>query len=186
MAEPLEQRLQVEFDVDGLKASAEDLREMSRLGKAVFGPGAVDNLDDVLEWYEDRIPDRLIWMVKISNDTDYARYLHDKVGYWVMNDQLAVNILARHLRKVARSDDPADDDRIREALTDAAEAIVDSYTRVVGRKDTDGREMTAPRPKHKGQWADDTVTLAKNFVAELVGEGTEEVADSSDYTSPGA
>ena len=122
-------------------------------------------------------------MLEISNDTEYARYLHDMVGYWVMNDTLALSIVGRHLRKIVEADAEVTDERIQEALTDAAEEIVDAYTRVVGTVSRSGNEMGAMRPKHKGQWADDTVTLAKNFVATLEGDGSEVVADSEDYTA---
>lgn len=183
MPEPLRQRLQVEYETDGLEESLDDLEELDDLGAAI---GGVSNFDDVKEWYENQMPDRRIWVLAFVNDTDYARYLHDKVGYWVMNDTLAVNITARHLRKLVRSDAPLTQENIEDALEDAAEAVIAAYTRVVGQKMTAGREMSPPRPKHKGQWADDTVTLAKNFEATLIGDGTEKVADSSDYSSPGA
>jgi len=179
--EPLRQRLKVEYETDGLEDALGDLEELDDLGTAM---GGVSNFDEVAEWYEKQMPDRRIWVLSFVNDTEYARYLHDKVGYWVMNDTLALNITARHLRKLVNSDRLLTQDNIEDALEDAAKAVIAAYTRVVGQKMTAGREMSPPRPKHKGQWADDTVTLAKNFEATLIGDGTETVADSSDYSSP--
>lgn len=191
---PMRQGFMVEYVVDGLEESLDDLRNLSRLAKAKFGPRhVIDNLKSVEEWYQDRIPDRLIWTFSIVNDTEYARYLHDKTGYWVMNDSAALNILQARIEDLAEEiagGAPVTDEAIEEMLTAAAEDIIDYYTEVEGRKMEDGREMTAPRPQHRGEWADDTVTLVKNFVAYLNGDKNspetsgQEVASSEDYTPP--
>jgi hypothetical protein len=190
----MRQGFMVEYEVDGLEESLDDLRNLSRLAKAKFGPRhVVDNLESVEEWYQDRIPDRLIWTVSIVNDTEYARYLHDRTGYWVMNDSAALNTLQARIEDLAEEiadGAPVTDEAIEETLTAAAEDIIDYYTEVEGRKMKDGREMSAPRPKHRGEWADDTVTLVKNFVAYLGGDrdspetSGEEVASSEAYTPP--
>jgi hypothetical protein len=190
----MRQGFMVEYEVDGLEESLDDLRNLSRLAKAKFGPRhVVDNLESVEEWYQDRIPDRLIWTVSIVNDTEYARYLHDRTGYWVMNDSAALNTLQARIEDLAEEiadGAPVTDEAIEETLTAAAEDIIDYYTEVEGRKMKDGREMTAPRPKHRGEWADDTVTLVRNFVAYLGGDrdspetSGQEVASSEDYTPP--
>jgi hypothetical protein len=184
MPEPLTQALQIEYDVSGLEDAMDAIDDLDDAARLSFGAGYVSNIDSVLEWYADQLPDRLIWLLRIANDTDYARYLNDRLGYWVMNDRLAVQLTARRLRQLVRSGDPNDDEAIEEALTKAAEDILDAYTRVVGRKNTRGREMGPPRPKHKGQWADDTITLARNFTATLVGDGEQEVASTEDYDPP--
>jgi len=183
MPEPLRQKLRAAIKPKGLEEGLDALEQIDALGTA---QGMVSNLDEIRDWYEDQMLDRVIWVLEVVNDTDYARYLHDKVGYWVMNDTVALNITARHLRKLVVSDKRLTEGHVEEALAEAGKAIVAAYTRVVGTKNTDGREMGAPRPKHKGQWADDTVTLAKGFTATVIGDGKETVADSSDYSSPGA
>jgi len=178
MPTALTQRLRVRIEPKGLAEGLDALETLDALGKA---QGMVSNLGEVREWYEEQMVDRTEWVLKIVNDTDYARYLHDKVGYWVMNDTLALNLTSRRLRALVASGRPISEETVEKALKKAAKAIIEAYTRVVGQKMRDGRAMEAPRPKHKGQWADDTVTLAKNFEATLVGDGKETVADSSDY-----
>jgi len=192
--EPMRQDIQFEYVVDGLEESAQDLKKLSAYAKAKFGPDVVDdNLEEVLDWYQDRMPDRTIWLVSIVNETYYARYLHDRTGYWVMNDDAALNILEARIEDLAEDlagRDAVGDEEIRETLTQAAEDIIDYYTEVQGRKMKDGREMSAPRPQHRGDWADDTVTLVRNFVGYLNGQvgnaehSGEEVANSEDYTPP--
>jgi len=183
MPEPLSQRVRTRIEPEGLEEGLDALEQIDALGTA---RGMVSNLDEIRDWYEEQILDRLEWVLAFLNDTDYARYLHDRVGYWVMNDSLALNLVSYHIGQLVNSDKLLNEKNIEATLEEAADAVVAAYTRVVGRKDTDGREMEAPRPKHAGNWADDTVTLAKNFEAELRAEGKETVADSSDYSSPGA
>jgi len=192
MPEPLRQEIKVEYETDGLEESAADLKKLSAIGRAEHGV-VKDNIEDVLDWYQDHIPDRTIWLVSVVNETDYARYLHDRTGYWVMNDGAALNILEARLEELVDALDDRGtvaDKEIRDALTQAAEDIIDFYTDVQGQKDTDGREMDAPRPQHRGQWADDTVTLARGFVGYLGGQrgnaenSGEEVASSENYSSP--
>lgn len=190
--EPMRQEIKVEYVVDGLEESAEDLKKLSAVGRAQHGV-VEDNLEEVLDWYQDRIPDRLIWLLSIVNDTEYARYLHDRTGYWVMNDGAALNILEARVEELAEGLADADsvgDEAIRETLTAAAEDIIDYYTEVEGRKMEAGREMSPPRPQHRGEWADDTVTLVRNFVGYIGGQRGnaertgDEVASSEDYTPP--
>jgi len=180
MPEPLKQRLRTLIDPVGLEEGLDALETLDALGKV---QGMASNFDQVREWYDERMMDRLIWVLEIVNDTDYARYLHSKAGYWVMNDTLALNITARHLQKLVNSDTPITEEAVEDALEDAATAVLSAYVRVVGAKDKAGREMGALRPKHKGQWADDTVTLATNFEATVIGDGKDTVADTSDYRS---
>jgi hypothetical protein len=92
-----------------------------------------------------------------------------------------VTLTARRLEQLVQSGDPTSDRAIRKALSKAAEDILDAYTRVVGKKHTKGTAMGPPRPKHKGQWADDTVTLARGYIAYLNGQ---EVEDTSEYEPP--
>ena len=179
MPEPLRQRLKVRIDPKGLAEGLDALETLDALGKA---QGMLSNLAQVRDWYEEQMTERTEWVLEIVNGTDYARYLHDKVGYWVMNDTIALNLTARSLRKLVASGEPISEEAVEEALTEAGKAILAAYTRVVGQTMRDGRAMEAPRPKHKGQWADDTVTLAKNFEANLIGAGASTIADTSDYS----
>lgn len=126
------------------------------------------NIDEVIQWYVRHAP-RREYVLKIINESPWARYLQARAGYWVVNDAAAQNIVYAELSKAideaAQAGEMLDHRRVVKALDAARERIVDYYQQVIGAKDTRGAVKPPPRPMHRGSWADDTETTAKSFVS---------------------
>lgn len=139
-----------------------------------------DNLSAVLDEWDEMTPSRSVYLLELSNDTEYARYLNDRLGYWVMSDKIALDAVQARLEALVDSGKPLSTANINEALWDAAGDILDAYTDVIGSKNTGGKEMPPPRPKHRGAWADDTLQLATSFVRSIPGHKREVYPYASD------
>lgn len=127
------------------------------------------NTDELIRYYERA--QRREHTLRIINTAEYAAYLQAKLGIWVFNDAAAMNIVRNELEKAldaanARGDVIRDRD-VTAALDRAADRIADYYQQVMGTKDTPGRHRPPPRPRHRGQWADDAGLLADSFYTQV-------------------
>ena len=131
--------------------------------------GMESNIDEVIAELEAQlaIPHKDHFL-EIVNATPYAKYLHDRVGFWVMNDDTAIRYvwgeLARAVMEASAAGRFISDSEILDALERAADKIVDAYQAVVGHTDKRGRSMLPPRPVHSGNWASDTTTLVRGYI----------------------
>ena len=129
------------------------------------------NIDAVLASVRASVPSDHV--LEVRNTAEYARYLHDKEGYSVLNDgvlQGAANeAIAKRLDARIRRGEAVADADIVEALEEAAVATVDFYQSAIGTKSTRGKVKLPPRLKHPGEWADDTERLASSYQSRVDG-----------------
>lgn len=127
---------------------------------------------------------------QIVNDTPYARYLHDRVGYWVMNDSVLAayfhDMVGVHLGQAAARGLLMSEADMRAAFVEALDLTVDYYTSVIGTKSTPGKVKPPPRPMHPGAWADDTEQLVRSYVTYLRAGGRILEFDARDHPAQAA
>ncbi len=142
---------------------------------------STSNIDDVLSSARLQFPDageRKEHVLEIRNATEYAQELHDRHGYYVMNDRVLADAVDESIqdRMEARQKkgELLTDADLVEALHEAAFATVEFYQAVIGTKNTPGQYRPPPRPRHEGQWADDSGVLASSYEHRVDGGPWEE------------
>lgn len=161
------------------------------IGFVIHDEGA----DALLGELETAAPERALFALELANAVEYAVYLQERRGFFVISDEHLVETLTRFLSRLIDSGLPLTDAAVERALMEAADdevAWLQAFTaemrppigsrsgpssyqqkgrafRTAGtHRSTRGRG--GPRPAHEGHWADVTKTLAGGFTAR-VGNG---------------
>ena len=106
-------------------------------------------------------------ILEVRNTADYAVYVHDREGYYVLNDEAleaaAQHAVADRLAVRGQRGEMLTDTDMVEALGEAADVVVEFYQEVVGTTDQPGRRKRPPRPVHSGGFASDTERLISSY-----------------------
>ena len=136
-----------------------------------------DNIEPVLASYENELPleDHEL---EIGNSAPYARELHEREGFSVLNASSLAEQVAIHLRAALLNTRPLSDDEITGALKAAANAEVARLQGFTGgmvpgvERDSRGKIVDkSPRPEHPEGWGDRTTQLASSFYRKVDGAG---------------
>lgn len=104
---------------------------------------------------------------EIQNPTDYAQYLQDRVGYYVVNDSVLQANVESEVRKATEEasakGELLSDAVVVRAMFFALQKTVRFYQSVIGFKQDRGKFKLPPRPKHPTGWADDSETLVRSY-----------------------
>lgn len=105
--------------------------------------------------------------VEVRNVAEYAVYLHAKEGFSVLNDGIFQNAVResinKRLKRRNRQGEMLRDSDVVEGFGKGAGETVSYYQSVIGTTDKPGKVKLPPRPKHPGEWADDTEKLAGSY-----------------------
>jgi len=123
----------------------------------------VDNADEFLRDYDKLVPKRQFHVLAIENVMVYAVYLHNKLGYFVIDEDKAAQIIADVLDPVVNSNNPLSDRDLERVLENAADMIVQDLQRFSGGTKLPVEFGRRNRPKHSGEWANITTELVSNF-----------------------
>ena len=131
-----------------------------------------DNLDEVLRSYDRELPTRRYYLLQVINRADYARFLHDREGYSVLSDRLALTFVENALKRLVTSGRPISDDAIEQALKDASDAYVGHIQERTSRLRPPIRSGGPKRPAHPKpyNWADRTTELASSYERTVNGQ----------------
>lgn len=123
-----------------------------------------DNIDEVLAWYDENLmPRRGRHTLTLMNVMEYALPLHDKHGYYVLNDEKAAEVVLSWLGELVESGQPVNDTTITKALDGAGYEIIDFLKSLTGQMRPPVRKGQGPRKAHPGGWADVTRNLANAY-----------------------
>lgn len=124
-----------------------------------------DNISEVLRSYDREFPTRRIHLLQVINNADYARYLHDRQGFSVLSDRLALSFVEQALKALVASGKPINDDNIEEALRDASDNYIEHLQSLTSTMRPPIRAGGPQRPAHPKplNWADRTTNLASSY-----------------------
>lgn len=125
---------------------------------------------EFLASYEGLVPESSVFALEFGNAVDYALYLQDRHGYFVIDEAHLAETVAAFLGRLFDGDGPVTDAAVERALMDAAEAEVVWLTEFIGRMRPPLDEGEPHRPARQGGWADRTTALVGGFYAR-VGDG---------------
>jgi hypothetical protein len=132
-----------------------------------YGASTTSNIDKVIAAAEAQMPKDGTHTGEVINTADYAKYLHDRVAYWVLNDSVLAAYFDEELRRAVREASAAgelfSDARRTAAEKRALKRTVDFYQSVIGTADTPGKVKPPPRPTRAGGYSDDTETLVGSY-----------------------
>jgi len=122
-----------------------------------------DNFDEELAEWAQFAEQENTTVLQLRNAMPYAKYLHDRHGYWVFNNVRLKAKAVKHLKR-AIEEGPLTKERIVEALKDASDDYIGDL------QDFLGGETQPPvvsggerRPAHPGHWANRTTDLASSY-----------------------
>lgn len=131
------------------------------------------NIDEVIRWYESRLPRQRVQTLTVDNEAPYAAELHARQGFAVTNDAVlkaaAYESTYDRLEAVAARGEVFTDADHAAALGEAGDSTVGYYQAVIGTKDTPGTVRPPPRPAHYEGWATDTGTLVNSWGVRING-----------------
>jgi len=128
-----------------------------------------DNIDAVLRDMEGFVPSRN-HTLNLANNREYARYLHDKAGFYVFSDERLRNDVVEWIRKVIDAGIPLNDENAINALDAAGFQYVDFLQSLTLEMRPPVKKGEGPRRAHPGHWADITRNLANSYVHDVDGK----------------
>lgn len=107
--------------------------------------------------------------VVLSNNAEYARYLHDREGFYVFNDSHAAQTLVDTMNDVERAG-PMTTQRVETGLEVTGVREVNFLQSVTNEMRPPARTGEGPRAAHPGGWADVTGRLNRSYSIEVNGK----------------
>ena len=144
--------------------------------------GLDSNFEAFIASWEDERPDD-DHEVTFGNTESYARELHDRNGYSVLNDKLFAQTLRKNLRQIFLQAKPFSDDNIRTALKEGCAQYAATLQSFTGDMRPPVSEGGPKRPAHPGGWADRTTALASGYYSVVDGERTDYDYDGTAFVS---
>lgn len=118
------------------------------------------------------VPQAGSFALAFGNAVDYAVFLQDRHGYFVIDDAHLLETVTAFLARLVESEGALTDEAVERALMDAAEEEVAYLTDFIGRMrpPLGGAASGEPhRPARQGGWADRTTDLVNGFYARVGG-----------------
>jgi len=103
-------------------------------------------------------------VLKVANVMEYAKYLHDREGFFVFNDEQLQRIAAQKLQGI---DGEPTDEKIEGALQTAAAEYVNWLLEQTGATRPPLKAGGTRRRARKGNWADVTGNLAAHYKSQV-------------------
>lgn len=125
-----------------------------------------DNLDQFLSGLDGLAPSEN-HKITFANNMEYARFLHDRKGYWVFNDSRVRKDVVEWLKKVIDAGMPLNDGNIINALDSAGYQYINHLQSLTGKMRPPVKAGQGRRSAHPGGWSDITGNLAGAFTHQV-------------------
>lgn len=128
----------------------------------------IDNTEEYLKGFE--MPSRS-HELELSNNAEYASYLHLRKGYSVFADSHIKRTVTKWLRKLANSSQPLNDQNVMRALDAAGFEEINFYRSYTSKMRPPVKQGEGPRRAHPAplNWSDITGQLKASFKHEVRG-----------------
>ncbi len=128
-----------------------------------MGVSVTSNFGEALSSLQAELPTQT-HVLTVANVMEYARYLHDKEGFYVFNDQQLARIVREKLNGISGG---FTDEAIEGALQTAAAEYVNWLLEQSGATRPPLRANGTRRRARKGGWADVTGNLAAHYKSQV-------------------
>jgi hypothetical protein len=119
-----------------------------------------DNSEEVARFWEQHAAASRDHVLELQNVTAYAKYLHDKFGYYVFSDPKLLAVVIQWLEEVVSAGLVITDDNIARALDSAGYEVIGFLQSLTGEMRPPVKAGEGPRKAHPGSWSDVTGRLA--------------------------
>lgn len=128
-----------------------------------------DNADEFIRSYDKLTPKRKRHVLVLANNRDYAKTLHDRLGYYVFNDDTMLEKAQKWIVAMLESGMDLTDRNIENALEAAGLEEVVFLRSYTSRMRPPVRAGQGSRRAHPGGWADVTSNLANSYSVSVNG-----------------
>lgn len=116
------------------------------------------NIKEVDRYYASLVREMQPQTLTLENSMEYARYLQDKEGYYVFNDEVSTRFVRETLDEVSRAI-PITPENVERGLEASGFRIVGYLRSLTGKQQPPIKAGEGYRSAHPGGWADRTGNL---------------------------